>query len=240
MRLARPFAHSSPCVLPAVPPAAAAAVLLLLGAGAAGLGRGAAGAGGRGAHCDAGSAEREPVIVIGKAGPDERASWSGLKWLKLVVLVVRLASLKDVEDPLHLFLNVAILVLALASENPQPSTVTAFLRARAQSPRRGDDGVVSGLLKDLRDVATQVATSVATEVEVTSFGLFSIAVVRSGMDRKEIVLLGALGDWWVLQEDCATRRYAPGLLLDDFIDSCTEILDSIRESHLFEWFRERL
>ena len=189
------------------------------------------------------------MIVIGKAGADElRVSFLGLKWLKLAVLVVRLASLKDVEDPLHLFLNVAILVLALATENPPPSTVAAFLRARSQSPRREDDGVMSGLLKHLRDAATQVATSVATEVEVTSFGVFSIAVVRSGMDRttsltnrREIVLLGALGDWWVLQEDCATRRYAPGLLLDDFIDSCTEIMDSIRESHLFEWlFRERL
>lgn len=98
--------------------------------------------------------------------------------------------------------------------------------------------MISSILKDLRDVAASGAAYLK-DIEVSSFGLFSVAFVR-GLDGKEIVLVGLLGDWWVCQEDTTVRRYAPSLLMNDFIDSCTEILDSIRQSHLFDWFREKL
>jgi len=35
------------------------------------------------------------------------------------VLVIRLVSLKDIEDPLNLMLNIVILVMALITENPK-------------------------------------------------------------------------------------------------------------------------
>lgn len=71
----------------------------------------------RGARCQ--TCETE-AVVIGRDDGEHTASFLGLKWLKLTVLVIRLVSLKDIEDPLNLMLNIVILVMALITENPKP------------------------------------------------------------------------------------------------------------------------
>lgn len=171
---------------------------------------------------------------------DAAPSFLALKWLKVAILVMRLIALRDIDDPLNLTLNVAIIVAGLLYENPKPETVYIWLQehARISWSHADRSSALANVISSVRDVASK-SSAYLNSVEVTNYGIFSIAVVR-GM-HGEMLLLGLLGDWFALEESRVdslvhVNRHLPALLLDDLVESCNQLVDALRQFSFFGLF----
>ena len=158
-----------------------------------------------------------------------------LKWLKLFLLVYRVAVLKDIDDPIILSVNALIIILALYNDNPKPESVWTWIQARTIL-RESNENIFIDILNSVKDAASKSA-ALFNHVDVDNYGLFSIATVRS-IHSSELILLGFLGEWWLIHEsyyDALVRvtRSTPLLLVEDFMNSWKQLLESLYESSLF-------
>ena len=191
------------------------------------------------AHCDAALDDEYPPAYASKDATTT-PSFLALKWLKVAILVMRLIALRDIDDPLNLTLNVAIIVAGLLYENPKPESVYVWLqeRARISSSHSDRSSALASVINSVRDAASKSSAYLNT-VEVTNYGIFSIAVVRGV--HGEMLLLGMLGDWFAIEESRSdslihVNRHLPALLFDDLLESGKELVDALRQFSFFGLF----